>query len=129
VHAALHAANGLFGKVAPGAQQAAVEAMKTNQFQIMGVTRSYWDFSLGEGNGITISLLVEAVVFWQLGSLVRKNAAPLRPILAAFLVGYLCLAVNSGRYFFAPPAIGEVLIALLLGLAIFASRRTAGVVS
>jgi hypothetical protein len=125
VHAVLHTAGGVFGPVMPGAQQAAVLAMKTNQFQILGLTRSYWDFNLGEGLAITIFLLVEAVVFWQLGSLARKSAAPSRPILAAFLVGYLCLAVNSWRYFFAPPMIGEILIALCLGLAILSPRPTA----
>ncbi len=126
LHAVAHTIGGVFGKAAPGPQQAAVLAMKTIQFQILGgLTRSYWDFYLGEGLAITIFLLVEAVVFWQLGSLAKKGAVPLRPIMAAFLVGYLVLAVNSWRFFFAPPVIGEILIALCLGLAIFTSRRTA----
>ena len=46
-------------------------------------------------------------------------------MMAAFLVGYLCLAVNSWSFFFAPPVIGEILIALCLGLAILTSRQTA----
>ena len=45
--------------------------------------------------------------------------------MAAFLVAYLALAVNSWSFFFAPPVIGEILIALCLGLAILTSRRTA----
>lgn len=118
-----HTVGGVFGSVAPGAQAAAVLAMKTNQFQVMGVTRSYWDFNLGEGLAATITMLVEAVVFWQLGSLAKRSAVPLRPIMAAFLVGHVCLAVLSWRYFIAPPVIGEILIALCLGLAILTSRR------
>jgi len=125
LHAVAHTLGGVFGKVAPGAQQAAVAAMKANQFQVMGLTRSYWDFNLGEGLGITIMLLVEAVVFWMLASLAKTNAARLRPIMAAYLVGYLALAVNSWAYFFLPPVIGEILIALCLGLAILTSRRNA----
>jgi hypothetical protein len=120
-----HTVGGVFGSVAPGAQAAAVLAMKTNQFQVMGVTRSYWDFNLGEGLAATISMLVGAVVFWQLGSLAKNGAAPLRPILATFLVGHLCLAVLSWRYFIAPPVIGNLLIALCVGVALLTSRRTA----
>ena len=120
-----HTTGVFFGKVAPGAQAAAVLAMKTNQFQVMGVTRSYWDFNLGEGVAASITMLVEAVVFWQLGSLAKKSAMPLRPILAAYLVGYLCLTAIAWRYFVAPPVIGEILIALCLGAAILTSRRTA----
>ncbi len=126
LHAVAHTIGGVFGKAAPGPQQAAVLAMKTIQFQIPGgLTRTYWDFYLGEGIGISISLLVETVVFWQLSALARKSAEPLRPIMAAFLVGYLCLAVNSWRFFFAPPVIGEILIVLCLSLAILTSRPLA----
>lgn len=125
VHAVLHTIGGVFGTPAPGAQQAAVLAMKTLRFQVMGVTRSYWDFNLGEGLAISIMLLVEAVVFWQLGSLAKTGAVRLRPVLAAFLVGYVGLAVNSYRFFFAPPVIGEILIALCLGLAILTCRAAA----
>ncbi|HXN48399.1 MAG TPA: hypothetical protein VN893_17250 [Bryobacteraceae bacterium] len=120
-----HTVGGVFGSVAPGVQAAAVLAMKTNQFQVMGVTRSYWDFYLGEGLAATITMLVGAVFFWQLGSLASKDAAPLRPILATFLVGHLCLALLSWRYFIAPPVVGNLLIAVCLALAILTSRRTA----
>jgi len=125
LHAVGHTTGVFFGKVAPGPQQAAVLAMKTNQFQVMGLTRSYWDFSMGEGIGISISLLIETVVFWQLGSLAKTGRVPLRPILATFMVGYAAFAVNSWRYFIPPPVIGEILIALCFGLAIFTSRPKA----
>jgi hypothetical protein len=122
VHAVLHTIGGVFGTPAPGAQQAAVLAMKTNQFPVMGVTRSFWDFHVGFGLAISIMLLVESIVFWQLGSLAKTGGFRLRPILATFLVGYIGLAVNSCRYFFAGPVIAEILIALCLGLAILTSR-------
>ena len=122
LHAALHTIGGVFGKPEPGVQEATVAAMKAGQFQVMGVTRTYWDFQMGLGLAVSILMLVEAIVFWELGSLVKADASRLRPILAAFLVGYLALAVNSYRYIFAPPVIIEVLIAAFLGLAIFTSR-------
>jgi hypothetical protein len=128
VHAALHTIGGVFGEPAPGAQQATVAVMKANEFAAMGVTRSYWDFYMGLGLAVSVFLTVEAVVFWQLGSLAKSDAPRLRPVLATFLVGYLGVAVVSYRYFFAGPVITEILIALCLGLAIaFASQVVGGV--
>ena len=49
IHAALHTIGGVFGGAAPGVQQAVVTAMQVNQFQVMGVTRTFWDFHMGLG--------------------------------------------------------------------------------
>jgi hypothetical protein len=127
VHGALHTIGGVFGKVAPGPQQAVVTAMQVNQFQVMGVTRTFWDFYMGFGLVVSVFLTMEAIAFWQLGSLAKMDALRLRPVLATFLVGYLCAAVVSYRYFFAAPVIVEILIALSLGLAIASARQEAGV--
>ena len=126
VHAVLHTIGGVFGGAAPGAQQAALAVMKANEFAVMGVTRSYWDFYMGLGLVVSVFLTVEGVVFWQLGSLAKTDALRLRPVLAAFFVGYLCAAVVSFRFFFAGPVITEVLIAVCLGLAIAFARQVAG---
>jgi hypothetical protein len=122
LHAVGHTVGGVFGTPSPGAAEAAVAAMKANQFPVMGLTRSYWNFYMGLGLAVSIFLVVEAVVFWQLGSLAKTDSARLRPIYATFLVGYLALAVNSYQYFFAGPVINEILIALCLGLAVVTSR-------
>jgi len=126
IHAALHTIGGVFGEAAPGAQQATVAVMKANEFAVMGVMRSYWDFQMGLGLAVSVFLTMEAVVFWQLGALAKIDALRLRPVLAAFLVGYLCVAAVSYRYFFAAPVITEILIALCLGLAIASSKQAAG---
>jgi len=127
VHGVLHTIGGVFGEPAPGAQQVAVAAMKVNQFQVMGATRTFWDFYMGLGLVVSVFLTMEAIVFWQLGSLAKMDALRLRPVLATFLVGYLCTAVVSYRYFFSAPVIVEILIALCLGLAIVSARQVAGV--
>jgi len=125
VHAALHTIGGVFGGAAPGVQQATVAVMKANEFAVMGVTRSYWDFYMGFGLVVSVFLTVEAIVFWQLGSLAKMDALRLRPILATFLVGYLGVAEVSYRYFFAGPVITEILIALCLGLAFASAKQVA----
>lgn len=125
IHAALHTIGGMFGGVAPGAMQTAVSAMKGNEFVAMGVTRTFWGFYMGFGLAVSVFMTVEAVVFWQLGSLAKTDALRLRPVLATFLVGFLAMAVVSYKYFFAGPVITEILIAVCLGLAIVAAQQPA----
>ena len=127
IHAVLHTIGGVFGGADPGVQQATVAVMKANTFPVMGVMRSYGDFYMGLGLVVSVFLTLEAVVFWQLGSLAKTDALRLRPVLATFVVGYLCAAVVSYRYFFAGPVITEILIALCLGLAIASARQAAAV--
>jgi hypothetical protein len=122
IHAVLHTIGAVFGKPDPGVQAATALVMKTNQFQLMGFTRSFWDFHLGMGLAVSVFLTAEALVFWQLGSLAKNQARELRPILATFTVGYLALAVNSYEFFFLAPVVVEFLIAFCLGMAIFTAK-------
>jgi len=124
IHAVLHTIGGVFGKPDPGLQAATVQMMKANQFPLMGFTRSYWDFYLGLGLGVSIFLTAEALVFWQFGSLAKTHARELRPILATFAVGYLVFAVTSYEFFFLGPVVVEMLIALSLAMAIFTAKPT-----
>jgi hypothetical protein len=122
VHSALHTVGGVFGKPAPGVAAATFAAMQSNRFPTMGVSRSYADFFTGFGLAISIFLAIEAVVFWQLGSLAKVDAVRLRPILATFTIAYLALSVNSWKFFFAGPVVTEVLIAACLVLAILTAK-------
>ncbi|HUL17296.1 MAG TPA: hypothetical protein VLV88_14960 [Terriglobales bacterium] len=126
LHALLHTIGGVFGKAAPGVQETTLAVMKANTFHVLGVTRSYWQFERGMGLAVSIFLTIEAVVFWQLGSLAKSDGARLRPILAAFMVAYVAMAVNSYFYFFAGPVIAEIAIVIFLGLAFLAAKPAAG---
>ena len=127
IHAVLHTIGGVFGDIGPGAASIAVAAMKLNTFPLMGHTRSFWDFYRGMGIGVSISLTMEGTVLWLLGSLAKRDATRLRPILATFAVGYLALSVNSYTYFFLGPVIAEILISACLLFAIFMAKTRAEV--
>jgi hypothetical protein len=117
IHAILHTIGGVFGKPDPGPASIAVLAMQTNQFQWMGNTRSYWNFYIGFGLGITIFLTLDAVVLWLLAFLAKSDASRLRPIILVYALGYLVFAVNSWVYFFLAPVVTELLIVLCLIIA------------
>ena len=125
VHALLHTIGGVFGPIAPGPAAAAVSAMKANPFQAFGNLRTFWDFYMGLGVGVSIALTMEAVVLWFLAPLVADRGAKLRPVLAAFAIGYLLFSVDSWRYFFIGPVVVEMLVSASLFAAIAATREEA----
>ena len=122
IHAVMHTVGGVFGKPVPGTAAMVAATMQANRFPVFGVTRSYADFYFGLGMGITIFLLVEAVLLWQLSTVAKKYAVLLRPLLATLAFGYLAFGLNSYLYFFAGPVVVELLIASVLGLAIFTAK-------
>lgn len=122
IHSILHTVGGVFGKPTPGPAEQAVAVMKANHFMLIGNLRTYWDFYMGMGLSVTIFLTTEAIVFWLLASLAATGGVKLRPILIVFALGYLVFAANSFHFFFLPPVIFEVLIALCLVLAGFTAK-------
>lgn len=125
VHSVLHTVGGVFGKPAPGIAAATEAIMRANDFRVLGVTRSYWEFYRGLGLGVTIFLTADGLIFWLLGSLASKQAAEIRPILWVFSLAYLVFAVNSYAYFFNGPVVAEILIAGCLLGAIFTAKPAA----
>jgi hypothetical protein len=106
----------------PG-EMAVVEAMKSQHFEVVGVTRTFWDFYYGFGVAITGYLLVQAVVLWQLAALAKTQSVSLRPIIASLCVGFLVNAVILWKFFFAIPLVLAIAITVVLGFAFFAADR------
>jgi len=109
IHSILHTIGGVFGKPAPGVATTVAAAMRTH-FEVFGVNRSYSDFYMGFGLGITIFLTVDSILLWMLASMSRHDAPRLRPLIAVFALGYLAFAFNSYVFFFSFPIITELLI-------------------
>ncbi|UWZ83355.1 LIC_13387 family protein [Occallatibacter riparius] len=110
IQSVLHTVGGVFGKPLPGAAETAYAAMKSNHFLVMGQDRSYWMFFIGFGLCMTVSMVMEAVVFWLLASAVAQQGVRLRPIVAVFTVGYTALTILAGMFFFPIPTVWDVLV-------------------
>lgn len=125
VFATMHTIGGVFGKPLPGVAEQTVAVMKANQFLLFGHTRTYWDFYMGFGLSITISLLAEAVLLWLLASLAPILGARLRPILLVFAVENFLVAFNANRFFFFGPVIAStVLVCLFVAAFVAASSAS-----
>jgi hypothetical protein len=102
---------------------AVVNAMESDHFPVIGVSRSYWDFYFGFGLIISVMQLLQAIVLWQLGTLAKTDAARLRPIIAVFCASLVINAILSWMYFFVIPVVTALLIAICLLLAFISARR------
>jgi len=120
IHAILHTIGGVLSKPKNSAPEIAViEAMKSRSFNVMGSMRTYWDFFYGYGWLLGLALLVEGILFWQLATIAKTNAAPIRPIIMLFCLNFVVTTVIAWKYFFIAPAVTEILIAAFLAAAYF----------
>ena len=108
----------------PAGETEVLQAMRSFRFDAEGVSRTYLEFYLGFGFILSVYLLLQAVVLWQLATLARVEPARLRPLMAAFLLAQVASGVLAWRFIFAIPVVFSALIALTLGAALYASRRT-----
>jgi hypothetical protein len=125
IHAFLHTAGGLLSAPTHGQDEINVlNTMRAFQFDFMGSMRSYWDFYFGFGLIVTLFLLLEAVLLWQVASLARSDADKARPFMLTLLAAFIAMMVLSLRFFFIAPLVVEGVIAVLIGVAYMWSRRS-----
>jgi hypothetical protein len=105
------------------AQDAVFAAMQTFHFQIMGVSRTHWDFYRGYELSITVSFGVIAILLWQLGSLSRTEPRHAAQLIVTILAAELLWSVIGWDYFFAGPGGMSLLIAGCLCVALLTMRR------
>src|SRR5437879_10375009 len=99
-------------------------AMQSYRFKIFGAVRTHWEFYRGYSILFSVTLLVLAVMLWQLAAIAKTDAVRIRPLLASLFVGYMAFTVVSGKYFFIAPAAFSAAAAMCIALAIMSARKT-----
>ena len=104
-------------------EQAAVfMAMQAFPFEIMGARRTHWQFYRGFSLLFSVTLLLLAVLLWQLARLSKSDPAAVKPLIASLFLAYMGFTVLCGVYFFMAPAVFSPAVAVCLALA-FSSAR------
>jgi len=101
----------------PMADNDVFRAMKSVAFDLNGTSRTYLYFYLGFGWTIAVFLFLQAIVLWQLAALAKKPGAEVGPVIGAFLVASLLLAILSWKFILLIPTLFAAVIAVVLGLA------------
>jgi len=104
-------------------ERVVIETMKSHQFAVMGDTRSYWSFYVGFGWSISVYLIAQAIVLWQLAAQSKVDPYGIRPIVAVFLVATLLTGVIAWNYIVAIPVAFCAVLAVLLALGVWTSGR------
>jgi hypothetical protein len=101
----------------------AIGALKATQFQVQGMTRTYWDFFSGFGFFVTVLLFFAAILAWQLGGLAKETLRSLGLVTWAFAVAFVVITLLTWRYFFIAPLVFSSLVALCLLMAAWSAAR------
>ena len=112
--AAGHSLGGL-RKWSPMGENPVLQAMTTVRFETRGANRSYLDFFMGFGWSISVFMLMQTVLLWQLASLAGTDAAHVRPMIAVFAFATLASGLIAWRFIFPIPALfsGALFITLV----------------
>lgn len=113
----------------PVADNPVLQSMRAVHFDVMGVSRSYLDFYMGFGYSLTVSLLLQSVLLWNLSNLARTHASTARPMIAAFVAATALGGVIAWRYIFPVPALFSAVLCAALIVAFITAHRSSAVSS
>jgi hypothetical protein len=99
-----------------------LQAMSTVRFEAMGVTRTYLDFFMAFGWSLSVTMLMQSVLLWQLASLASTDAARVRPLIAVFVLATAVSGIIAWRLIFPLPALFSAALATCLMVAFFVGR-------
>jgi hypothetical protein len=100
-----------------------LQAMRTQRFDVFGVSRTYLDFYRGFGFSLTVSLLLQAVLLWQLASFARTEPRRVSPMIASFVLASLAGTVVSWIFILPQPAVFSAFLTACLAAALFTAWR------
>ena len=116
-----HTAGGL-RKWSPMGDNEVLRAMTAVRFDTMGANRSYLDFYVGFGWSITVAMVMQTVLLWQMASLARTNQASVRPMIAIIALATVACGVIAWRFIFPVPALFSIALVIPLAAAYVVAR-------
>jgi hypothetical protein len=111
-----HTAGGLQHWSPPGETEV-LRSMGAFRFDALGSSRSYLDFYLGFGYIISLYMLAQGLLLWQLASLASLVDARARPLVATFLAVSVGATALDWALFFVVPTVLNLVISICLALA------------
>jgi hypothetical protein len=98
------------------------DAMRSTHFQVLGFSRTYWDFYVGFGLTISVFLLLAAILAWQFGSLPAQTLPLMRGTAWALALSFAAMTVLNWMYFFTIPIVFSSLITVFLAAAALSTK-------
>ena len=102
---------------------ALLSSMRSIHFDVLGFSRTYWDFFLAAGFSAGVFYLFAAILAWQLGGLPVATLALLRGTVWAFALSFAAIAIVSWSYLFIIPLAFSIAITVCLTAAAWISAK------
>lgn len=106
----------------PSGEPPVLQQMRAVHFDVMGVSRSFFDFYLGFGYALAAALFMQSILIWQLSGLVISDSARARPMIAVITAAAAASAIIAWRMIFPVPACLETALAACLAVALLRAR-------
>jgi hypothetical protein len=98
-------------------------SMRSIHFNVLGISRSYWDFFVADGLTVAVFYFFSAIFAWQLSRLPVAALVLMRGITWAFAIVFAAITVLSCLYLFIPPIVFCAAITLCLAAAAWTSGK------
>ena len=109
----------MFAKPRGPAEELVLHGMRAYRFDVMGSSRTHWDFYRGEGWYLSLTGFLIAILLWQLASASRSHPAAVRPVLWTMLAASVVATVLNVVFFFIAPLVTSFGATVCIGLALF----------
>jgi len=106
----------------PQGETEVLQAMRTVRYEVFGVSRTYLDFFLGFGYSLSVVMLMQAILLWQLAGIARSEPRLVRPLVVVITLASLASTFLTWRFLFPLPTVFSAVLTLILALACFAQR-------
>jgi len=115
----LHTMGSLMGrdKFRDAQEEAVITALRGYRLDLMGTMRSHYDLYQGFNLFLSVSMLILAIVAWQLASASRTNARLVRPLIGTLCLAAIAFTILGVLYFFIAPTSFYALAAICLVIA------------
>jgi hypothetical protein len=111
-----HTWGGISAEWSPVGETETLRLMKSYHMAFSGVSRSYYDFFMGFGYSLSVSMFLEAILLWLLAGLAKEQPAKARPFVAAFFLASLLNVGISWKFIFPVPVIFGLVLTACIGV-------------
>jgi hypothetical protein len=98
----------------PMGENDVLRRMTAVRFDTMGARRSYLDFFMGFGWTLSIVMVLETVLLWQMASLAQVNPPGVRPMIFVFALAIVASGIIAWRFLFPVPALFSAALVIVL---------------
>lgn len=74
---------------------------------------------MGLGRSISVAMLLQSILLWQLATLAKAGAVSVRPMIAVFVLASAASGLLAWRFIFPLPALLSLVLTACLALAFF----------